>query len=97
MVVCPGASSFAQALDWTAEVYRSAGRLMAEAGRLRGVADEGGFWPEFESNEQALEMLARAIEAAGYSRASRWRSRSTWRPLSWAGAGATGSASRGAS
>ena len=66
MVVCPGASSFAQALDWTAEVYRSAGRLMAEAGRLKGVADEGGFWPEFESNEQALEMLVGAIEAAGY-------------------------------
>jgi enolase len=66
MVVCPGAASFVQALDWTAEVYRSAGRLMAEAGRLKGVADEGGFWPEFESNEQALEMLLRAIEAAGY-------------------------------
>ena len=66
MVVCPGASSFAQALDWTAEVYRSAGRLMAETGRLKGVADEGGFWPEFESNEQALEMLVGAIEAAGY-------------------------------
>jgi enolase len=67
MVVCPGASSFSQALDWTAEVYRSAGQLMAEAGRLKGVADEGGFWPEFDSNEQALEMLVRAIEAAGYS------------------------------
>jgi enolase len=66
MVVCPGAPSFAQALDWTAEVYRSAGQLMAEAGRLRGVADEGGFWPELESNEQALEMLLRSIEAAGY-------------------------------
>ena len=66
MIVCPGASSFAQALDWTAEVYRNAGRLMAEAGRLKGVADEGGFWPEFESNEQALETLVRAIEAAGY-------------------------------
>ncbi|MGH6945357.1 MAG: enolase C-terminal domain-like protein, partial [Geminicoccaceae bacterium] len=54
-------------LDWTAEVYRAAGRLMADAGRLKGVADEGGFWPEFDSNEQALEMLLRAIERAGYA------------------------------
>jgi enolase len=65
MVVCPRATSFAEALDWTAEVYRAAGRLMAEAGRLSGVADEGGFWPDFETNEEALEMLLRAIERAG--------------------------------
>jgi enolase len=65
MVVCPGAASFAEALDWTAEVYLAAGQLMAEAGRLSGVADEGGFWPDFASNEQALEMLLRAIERAG--------------------------------
>jgi enolase len=39
---------------------------MAEAGRLKGVADEGGFWPEFDSNEQVLEMLTRAIERAGF-------------------------------
>jgi len=42
MVVCPGASSFAQALEWTAEVYRHAGLLMAQRGSLFGVADEGG-------------------------------------------------------
>jgi enolase len=65
MVACPGASSFAQALDWTAEVYRAAGALMAEAGRLRGVADEGGYWPDFATNEEALETLLRAIERAG--------------------------------
>jgi enolase len=67
MVVCPGASSFAEALDWTAEVYRAAGMLMAEAGKLRGVADEGGYWPEFRANEEALDLLARAIERAGYA------------------------------
>ena len=66
MIVCPGASSFAEALDWTAEVYRSAGMLMDEAGMLAGVADEGGYWPQFETNEQALDMLVRAIERAGY-------------------------------
>jgi enolase len=53
-------------LDWTAEVYRVAGALMAEAGRLRGVADEGGYWPDFATNEEALGMLLRAIERAGF-------------------------------
>ena len=66
MVVCPGASSFAQALEWTAEVYRHAGLLMAQRGSLFGVADEGGWWPDFSSNEQALEMLVLAIERAGF-------------------------------
>ena len=66
MVVCPGAQSFAQALEWTAEVYRHAGLLMQERGPLRGVADEGGWWPDFETNEQALEALVQAIERAGF-------------------------------
>ena len=66
MVVCPGASSFAQALEWTAEVYRHAGLLMEQRGSLFGVADEGGWWPDFSSNEQALEMLVLSIERAGF-------------------------------
>ena len=66
MVVCPGATNFAQALEWTAEVYRHAGLLMSQRGSLFGVADEGGWWPDFSSNEQALEMLVLAIERAGF-------------------------------
>ena len=66
MVMCPAADNFAQALDWTAEVYRAAGILMKEAGTLAGVADEGGWWPVFDTNEQALDMLVRAIERAGF-------------------------------
>jgi enolase len=66
MVMCPAAETFAQALDWTAEVYRAAGTLMAEAGSLAGVADEGGWWPSFSSNEQALDTLVAAIEKAGF-------------------------------
>jgi len=66
LIVCPAAESFAQALNWTAEVYRAAGELMKEAGTLAGVADEGGWWPSFATNEQALETLVRAIERAGY-------------------------------
>jgi enolase len=66
MVVCPGAHSFAEALAWTAEVYRRAGELMAGRGALAGVADEGGWWPDFASNEEAIETLVAAIERAGF-------------------------------
>ena len=66
MVVCPGADSFAQALEWTAEVYRAAGRRMQRRGALHGVADEGGWWPDFATNEQALETLLASIEDAGF-------------------------------
>jgi enolase len=64
MVVAPRAKTFAEALEVTAEVYHSAGAIMAERGLLQGVADEGGWWPAFSSNEEALETLMRAIERA---------------------------------
>src|SRR5215204_4106324 len=67
MVVAPNASSFAEALDGTAEVYRAAGQILAERGLVQGVADEGGWWPTFSSNEEALDMLVRAIERAGFT------------------------------
>lgn len=67
MVIAVGAEDYGTALDWTAEVYRAAGRLMASTGRLAGVADEGGFWPVFDTNEEALDLLLRAIEAAGFT------------------------------
>ncbi|MGH1360263.1 MAG: phosphopyruvate hydratase [Burkholderiaceae bacterium] len=65
MVMVPGAESFDHALSITAEIYHAAGKLMEQQGRLAGVADEGGWWPVFDSNEQALETLVRAIENAG--------------------------------
>ena len=65
MVIAIGAADYAQALDWTAEVYIAAGKLMSEAGLKQGVADEGGYWPAFESNEQGLDFLVKAIEGAG--------------------------------
>lgn len=66
LVMPVGAQSFDEAMVMTAEVYRTAGQLMQEQGRRAGVADEGGWWPDFDSNEQALEMLTRAITRAGY-------------------------------
>lgn len=67
MVIATGAQSYAQSLDWTAEVYRAAGLIMKEAGLLQGVADEGGYWPAFDNNEQALDFLMRSIERAGFT------------------------------
>ena len=66
MIVAVAAQSFDEALEMTAEVYLMAGKMMAESGKLLGVADEGGYWPAFDTNEQALEMLVRVIEKAGY-------------------------------
>jgi enolase len=65
MVMPVGAWTFSDAITMVAEIYRAAGTLMQEAGKLSGVADEGGYWPQFASNEEALEMTVRAIERAG--------------------------------
>jgi len=67
MIITVGAVDYAQSLEWAAEVYRAAGALMGEAGLLQGVADEGGYWPAFDSNEKVLNFLLRAIERAGYT------------------------------
>ena len=67
LVIATGASSVAEALDWTGDVYRAAGAILKERGLLQGVADEGGWWPAFDSNEAALETLYRAIEKAGFA------------------------------
>jgi enolase len=65
MVVAVGAAHIAEAFDWTAEVYRAAGAVMKEKGAVAGVADEGGWWPQFSGNEEALAALVQAIERAG--------------------------------
>lgn len=65
MVMCPAAGSFSQAIEWTAEIYLAAGALMKKAGKLQGVADEGGYWPAFACNEEALDTLMQAIVDAG--------------------------------
>jgi enolase len=64
LVVPIRASRFDEAISIAVRIYESAGRIMAERGGLRGVADEGGWWPEFSSNAEALETLVVAIERA---------------------------------
>ena len=65
MVICTGAGSFAEALEWTAQVYAAAGARLKKRGLLQGVADEGGYWPAFKSNEEGLAELVGAIADTG--------------------------------
>lgn len=65
MVMVPGAGSFDEAMEVTSEIYRAAGSIMKQRGHSVGVADEGGWWPVFDSNEEALETLVQAIQATG--------------------------------
>ncbi|ABA23124.1 enolase [Trichormus variabilis ATCC 29413] len=66
MIVPVGATSFREALRWGAEVFATLSEVLHDKGLLTGVGDEGGFAPNLESNQVALELLVAAIEKAGY-------------------------------
>ena len=66
MVVPVGGASFAEALRTGAEVFHALKRMLHDRGLATAVGDEGGFAPDLESNEAALEALVSGIEAAGY-------------------------------
>jgi enolase len=66
MIVPVGAPSFKEALRWGAEVFHSLSKVLSDKGLLTGVGDEGGFAPNLESNQAALDLLLIAIEKAGY-------------------------------
>lgn len=66
MVVCTGAASYMESLEMTFNIYRKCGKILKKRGILAGVADEGGYWPEFSSNEMAFDIILNSIEAAGY-------------------------------
>lgn len=66
MIVPIGASSFREALRWGAEVFAALSKVLEDKGLLTGVGDEGGFAPNLESNQVALEILMNAIAKAGY-------------------------------
>jgi enolase len=66
MIMPVGADSFRTALRWGAEVFQALKELLKEKGLSVAVGDEGGFAPDLESNEQALQYVMQAIERAGY-------------------------------
>jgi enolase len=66
MVVPVGAASFAEGLRTGVEVFHALKKTLHDRGLATAVGDEGGFAPDLESNEAALEALVSGIEAAGY-------------------------------
>lgn len=67
LIMPTAAKSYEETLEVSFNVFRAAGDLLRERGIYHGVADEGGYWPEFHSNEEIFETLMRAIERAGYT------------------------------
>ncbi|MDN5315040.1 MAG: enolase [Clostridiales bacterium] len=66
MIMPVGAETFSQALQWSVEVFHTLKKLLKESGYSTSVGDEGGFAPNFESDEQALQFIVQAIEKAGF-------------------------------
>ncbi len=66
MIIPAGAATFAEALRMGAETFHSLKRLLKEKGMSTGVGDEGGFAPDFSSNEEAIKVIMDAIKSAGY-------------------------------
>lgn len=66
MIVPHGADTFSNAIRMGCEVFHHLKKILHGSGHITAVGDEGGFAPKLKSHEEALEMLIRAIESAGY-------------------------------
>lgn len=66
MIMPVGAPTFAEALRWCAEIYHTLKKVLHDAGLGGGVGDEGGFAPNFTTNEEPLTYIMKACEQAGY-------------------------------
>lgn len=66
MIMPVGAESFANSLRIGAEVYHTLKKLLKDKGLGTAIGDEGGFAPDLKSNEEAVEVIIKAIELAGY-------------------------------
>jgi len=66
MIFPIGAPSFAEAIRWGTEIFHTLRDVLAERGLATAVGDEGGFAPDLASNREAIELVLRAIEKAGY-------------------------------
>ncbi|HWV66965.1 phosphopyruvate hydratase [Chitinophaga sp.] len=66
MIVPVGAPSFSEGLRWGVEIFHHLKSVLKKKGYSTNVGDEGGFAPEIQSNEEAIETVLEAIKAAGY-------------------------------
>ncbi len=67
MIMPVGAASFSEAMRWGVETYHQLKKVLGERGLSTAIGDEGGFAPDLESNEAALQLLMEAIEGAGFT------------------------------
>lgn len=67
MIVPVGACCFSDGLRQCSEIYHALGAILKERGKSCGVGDEGGFAPDLESDESAIELITEAIKKAGYT------------------------------
>lgn len=67
MIMPAGACCFKEALRMGSEIYHALGSILKSKGLNTGVGDEGGFAPDLESDEQAVEVILTAIKTAGYN------------------------------
>ena len=70
MVMPVGAPSFSEGLRWGVEIFHTLKSVLKKKGYSTNVGDEGGFAPDIQSNEEAIETVLLAIEAAGYKAGS---------------------------
>ncbi len=66
MIMPVGASSFSECLRWGAEIFHALKKVLKEKGYGTAVGDEGGYAPNLKSNQEALDVIMAAIQAAGY-------------------------------
>lgn len=67
MVMPVGAASFREALRWCAEVFHTLQKILKAEGKTTAVGDEGGFAPDLDSDEEAIELILQAVQTAGYT------------------------------
>ena len=67
LIIATGASNYAETLEITYNIFHAAGEILKKRNKYFGLADEGGYWPEFESNEEIIELLIASIKKAGYT------------------------------
>ena len=66
MIIPNGANDFYEALHWSFQIYQVVGKKLFRNNKLFGVADEGGYWPKFDSIEKILKFLTEAIIESGF-------------------------------
>jgi len=66
LVIAIGAKTYEETLEITHNIYHAAGEVMKAKGKCVGIADEGGWWPDYKTNQEPFEVFLEAVRKAGY-------------------------------